>query len=164
MKLCAKFSLFLSILFLVALAAPSFAVDPAVRQAGLSNQATTFCDVLKVTQCDLVTTSAITPSDSTATSTFASYYLPDTVEYPIELEIQNLGASCLQYVEYATVGTAGITLPTASSCQLLATTGALASNGLSAKRVYYTAPTEVFRSASGTQSAIFIVRGRKGTE
>ena len=164
MKLCAKFSLFLAVAIAVMAITPVFAIDPAVREAGLAHQAQTFSNLLKRTECTLSTTTAIAPSDNTATSTISFYYLPDSYELPILVKIQNLGADNLQYVEYATVGIAGVTLPTASSAKLLATTGALCTGGLASEKVYYHAPTDLYRSASGSQDCVFEVWGIKGDE
>lgn len=164
MKLFARLFITLFVLTLLTVAAPVFAADPEVRKAGLANQAQTFSSLLKLTECTLNTTTAITPSDNTVVSTHAAYYLPDSYELPVMVRVQNLGSDNIQYVEYATVGTAGVTLPTASSAKLLATTGALAASGLAFEKVFYHAPTLVFRSASGSQDVVIEVWGRKGEE
>jgi len=162
MKLCAKF---LIVLLLVAFAAPSFAIEPAVRNAGLVHQAQTFSELLKRTEVDVTALSAVTPSDVTATSAAAVSYLPTTYELPILLRVQNLDADDILYETYATVGTAGVTLPTASSPILTNKDGQITDSGeFPYEQVFYHTPTQVFAAASNTSSLVIEVWGRKGTE
>lgn len=164
-KLCAKLISVLVLACTVLTVPPVIAADPAVRVAGLPHQAETFSKLLRLTEATVTETAAITPSDKIATGTLSTaYYLPDSVEYPILLRVQNLGSDEIRYSEYETVGTAGVTLPTASSPQLLATTGALCKSGLAFEKVFYHSPTLVFSSASGSQDIVVEVWGRKNTE
>ena len=163
MKLCAKV-LFLSLL-LALLVAPTYAVEPAVRKAGLENQAITFSELLKRTEVDVTALSAVTPSDITATSAAAVSYLPTTYELPILLRVQNLDADDIRYETYATVGTAGVTLPTAASPILTNKDGQVCdSNEFPYEQIFYHIPTQVFAAASNTSSIVIEVWGRKGTE
>jgi len=163
MKLCAKV-LFLSLL-LALLVAPTYAVEPAVRKAGLENQAITFSELLKRTEVDVTALSAVTPSDITATSAAAVSYLPTTYELPILLRVQNLDADDIRYETYATVGTAGVTLPTAASPILTNKDGQICdSNEFPYEQIFYHIPTQVFAAASNTSSIVIEVWGRKGTE
>lgn len=165
MKLCAKFSLFLVVAIAVMAITPVFAVDPAVRQAGLAHQAQTFSELLKRTEVDVTALSAVTPSDVTATGAAVVSYLPTTYELPILLRVQNLSADDIRYETYATVGTAGVTLPTASSPILTNKDGQITDSGeFPYEQVFYHTPTQVFAAASNTSSLVIEVWGRKGTE
>jgi hypothetical protein len=163
MKLCAKFSflLLISILFLVASTAS--AIEPAVRDAGLPNQAMTFDHIEKVQRVQLSSTSVITPSDNTATNTASTYYLPDDFEYPIELEIQNQTAASITYNIYSASSGTGVDVPDATDPAVYDVNGALCVNNKIAKFVFYQAPNVSFGSA-GTATATFTVRSIKGQE
>jgi hypothetical protein len=164
MKLSAKFFSFLLVLALVAFAAtPNYAADPAVRQAGLPAQAHTFDQLLKQTAVAVSTTAGITALDAVSTGTVAVYMLPDTIEYPVKLRIQNHGAESLVYVPYVT-GATGVTLPTATSGVLLNGAGAIVKSGLAFEGIFYRQPGFTVSSASGSQNIVVEVWGRKGTE
>lgn len=137
--------------------------DPVIRHAGYPHQAETFCKLLKTTSVSVTAEAAITPLDNVATSTVASYYLPDRMEYPVLMRVQNNGDAYLRYCEYETIGTAGVTLPTSSSAIMLDTNGAIAKNSLAWEKVFYTAPNLTI-AGSGTEEIVVEIWGRKGTE
>lgn len=163
MKLSAKFFSFLLVLTLVAFSAtPSYCTEPAVRQAGLAAQAHTFDQLLKQTVVTLDTSHAITATDVVSTGTEAVYMLPDTVEYPVMLRIQNHGTASITYCPYVTGGS-GITLPTATASHLLTAEGAAVVSGKAYTGIFYRAPN-ISIGASGNQEVVIEVWGRKGTE
>jgi len=162
MKLCAKFLVVFLLVTLVA--TPSFAsTDPDVRKAGYAAQAHTFDQILKQTVVTLDTSHAITADDNTASGTEAVYMLPDTVEYPIKLRIQNHGTASLTYVPYSVTTASGIALPTATASHLLTPQGEAVVGGKAYEGIFYRAPN-ISIGASGDQEVIIEVWGRKGTE
>ena len=161
MKLCAKFSVF--VLLLVAFATPSFAIEPAVRNAGLVHQTATFDNLLKQTVVTLDTSHAITATDNISTGTESVYFLPNSVKYPIKLRIQNHGTASVTYVPYVSTVAAGITLPTATSSHLMTPAGAAVVSGAVYEAVFYREPN-LSIGASGNQEVIIEVWGAKDTE
>jgi len=161
MKLCAKF--FFVVLLLVAFAAPSFALDPEVRKAGQQHKAQTFDHIEKVTMLQLSATSVLTPSDTTSTNTASVYYLPDTVRYPIELEIQNETSTAINYDIYSTTTASGVDVPGATDPILYDVNGAKCVSSKIAKMVFYQEPNISFAAASAA-TATFIIRSITGTE
>lgn len=160
MKLCAKF---LIVLLLVAFAAPSFAIEPAVRNAGLVHQSATFDHIEKVTMLQLAPTSVLTPTDVVSTNTAAVYFMPDNVSYPIELEIQNETATAINYDEYSTAAGTGVNVPVATDPILYDVNGAKCVSSKIAKMVFYQMPNISFSAASAA-TATFIIRSIKGEE
>jgi hypothetical protein len=150
-------------LLIFSFASASFAADPAVRTAGLAFQAQTFDQLLKQTVVTLDAAAAITASDNVSTGTEAVYMLPDTVEYPVKLRIQNHGTASLTYVPYSTSVASGIVLPTATASHLLTPEGAAVVSGKAFEGVFFRAPN-ISIGASGDQEVIIEVWGRKGTE
>ena len=161
MKLCAK--LFLVVLLLVAFAAPSFAIEPAVRNAGLVHQAQTFDHIEKVTTLQLSDTAVLTPSDNVSTNTAAVYFLPDNVHYPVELEIQNETATAINYDIYSTTVAAGVNVPAATDPILYDVSGAKCVSSKVAKMVFYQEPNICFSAASAA-TATFIIRSIRESE
>ncbi|HMM59500.1 MAG TPA: hypothetical protein PKC25_05130 [Candidatus Rifleibacterium sp.] len=160
MKLCAKF---LIVLLLVAFAAPSFAIEPAVRNAGLVHQSATFDHVEKITMLQIGATAVLTPKDAVSTNTAAVYYLPDDVTYPIELEIQNETATAINYDIYSTTAAAGVNVPVSTDPILYDVNGAKCVSSRVAKMVFYQEPNICFSAASAA-TATFIIRSIKGEE
>lgn len=160
MKLCAKF---LIVFLLVAFAAPSFAIEPAVRNAGLVHQSATFDNLLKQTVVTLDASHAITAADNVSTGTEAVYFLPNSVKYPIKLRVQNHGTASITYVPYVSTVAAGITLPTATASHLLTPSGNPVVSGAAYEGVFYRAPN-ISIGASGDQEVIIEVWGIKDTE
>lgn len=155
MKLCAK--LFLVVLLLVAFAAPSFALEPEVRKAGLPTQAQTFDHIEKVTMLQLSATSVLTPDDNTSTNTASVYFLPDDVKYPVELEIQNETATAINYDIYSTTVASGVNVPISTDPILYDVNGAKCVSSKVAKMVFYQEPNICFSAASAA-TATFIIR------
>jgi len=89
--------------------------------------------------------------------------LPDTVEYPIKLRIQNHGTASLTYVPYSVTTASGIALPTATASHLLTPQGEAVVSGKAYEGIFYRAPN-ISIGASGNQEVIIEVWGRKGTE
>lgn len=137
--------------------------DPVVRQAGYPHQAITFDKLLKQTVVTLDSSHAITALDNTATGTESVYMLPDTVDYPVKLRIQNHGTASLTYVPYSVSAASGIVLPTATASHLLTPEGAAVISGKAYEGIFYQAPN-ISIGASGNQEVIIEVWGRKGTE
>jgi len=163
MKLCAKFSFFIVVLLLVAFAAPSYALEPAIRRAGLVHQAETFDKVEKVTTIVCSSTAVVTPSDNVSTNTAAVYFLPDDVNYPIELEIQNETATALNYDVYSTTVASGVNVPVSTDPILYDVNGAKCVSSKIAKMVFYQEPNICFSAASAA-TATFIIRSIKESE
>jgi len=161
MKLCAKF--FLVLLLSICLTSTVFALEPNVRKAMLANQAMTFDHIEKVTMLQVGPTAVITPSDIVSTNTAAVYYLPDNFNYPIELEIQNLTATVINYDVYSTTTAAGVNVPIVTDPVLFDVNGVEATASGPAKFVFYQAPNISFAAASAA-TATFIIRSIKGTE
>lgn len=161
MKLCAKYLFLIFVLMFVVSTAQ--AIEPAVREAGLPTQAMTFDHLEKVQRVQLSSTSVITPDDNTATNTASTYYLPDSYEYPIELEIQNQSAASITYNIYSTTVASGVAVPDATDPAVYDVNGALCVSNKIAKFVFYQTPNISFGSA-GTATATFVVRSIKGEE
>lgn len=161
MKLCAKFLVVLLLAMLVA--APSFALDPEVRKAGLQTQAKTFDKIEKVTMLQLSATSVLTPADNVSTNTASVYFLPDDVNYPIELEIQNETATAINYDIYSTTVSAGVNVPVSTDPILYDVNGAKCVSSKVAKMVFYQEPNICFSAASAA-TATFIIRSIKEAE
>ena len=161
MKLCAKFLVVLLLATLVA--APSFALDPEVRKAGLQTQAKTFDKIEKVTMLQLSATSVLTPTDIVSTNTASVYFLPDTVRYPIELEIQNETATAINYDIYSTTAASGVNVPVSTDPILYDVNGAKCVSSKVAKMVFYQEPNICFSAASAA-TATFIIRSIKEAE
>jgi hypothetical protein len=156
----------LLVVLLVTLCIPSFAQykdkDERLVDKGVAYHQ--FDTLLKYTTAELTDVAGITPSD-TATNTVGVAYLPTTVTYPILLRIQNIDADDLRYVSYAIVGTAGVTLPTATAAVLVNKDGLICDSiEYPWEKIFYTAPTLTFSSASGPSSVVFEVWGRSGDQ
>lgn len=161
MKLCAKF---FSLLLIVALFSTSaFAADPQVRRAGLPTQAQTFDKIEKISMLQIGPTAVITPTDAVSTNTASVYYLPDTVNYPIELEIQNETATAINYEIYSTTAASGVDVPISTDPILYDVNGAKCVSSKVAKMVFYQEPNISFAAASDA-TATFIIRSIKGEE
>lgn len=166
MKLCAKFSLFIVVLLLVALVTPGHCVtEPAIRRAGLVHQAETFDQLLKQTVVTLDTSHAITASNNTATGTESVYFMPDSgdFDYPVEVRVQNHGTASITYVPYSVTTASGVALPTATASHLLTPQGEAVVSGKAYRGVFYQLPN-ISIGASGNQEVIIEVWGRKNTE
>ena len=163
MKLCAKF--FLVLFLLTCLSTSVFALEPNVRKAMLANQAMTFDHIEKITTVSLTATTVMTPSDIVSTNTAAVYYLPDSFNYPICLEIQNHGTASITYNEYSTTVATGIDVPTAGDPILLSDSDdqSININDKLTRLVFYQAPNYSF-STAGTNSVTFTVKSIKSTE
>lgn len=146
---------------------PSFAQykDAQERLVDKQIEYNCFDTLLKRTAVDVTALSAVTPSDTTATSAAAVAYLPTTYKLPILLRVQNLDADDILYTTYATIGTAGVTLPTAASPVLVNKDGQISDSGeFPYEKIFYTAPTQVFAAASNTSSIVVEVWGRSGDQ
>jgi len=162
-----KLALMLLIVTLSLLCAPSFAQNKDVQERLVDKQIEYNCfdTLLKRTEVNVTALSAVTPSDTTATGAAAVAYLPDSYRLPILLRVQNLSADDILYETYATVGTAGVTLPTASSPILVNKDGQISDSGeFPFEKIFYTAPTQVFSAASNTSSLVIEVWGRSGDQ
>ena len=158
-----NFKLVLALLVCTALIAlPSYAADPAIRVLSLQNQAVTFDHLLKQTVVKVSNTAAITSYDAVSTNTVDVYMLPDKIEYPIKLRIQNHGAASLTYVPYVTT-TTGIILPTATAAHLLTPSGLSVIGGSAYEAVFYQEPN-ISIGATAQQEVVIEVWGRKNTE
>lgn len=162
-----KLALMLLIVTLSLLCAPSFAQNKDVQERLVDKQIEYNCfdTLLKRTEVDVTALSAVTPSDTTATGAAAVAYLPDSYRLPILLRVQNLSADDILYETYATVGTAGVTLPTSASPILVNKDGQISDSGeFPFEKIFYTAPTQVFAAASNTSSLVIEVWGRSGDQ
>ena len=158
-----NFKLVLALLTCISLIAlPSYAADPAIRVLSLQNQAVTFDHLLKQTVVDVSTTAAITSYDAVSTSTVDVYMLPDKVEYPIKLRIQNHGTASLTYVPYV-AATTGLILPTATAAHLLTPSGSPVTGSNVYEAVFYQEPN-ISIGATAQQEVVIEVWGRKNTE
>jgi hypothetical protein len=135
--------------------------EPAERLVERNIEYATFDKLEKQTIYNAVTTAGITPLDNVATSTAASYYLPNSFNYPIKLRVQSHGNGTISYTNYA-LNTGTLVLPnvTATAPCLLDPFGAKVQSGKAYEQIFYSNPGLTFASASGTQAIIIEVWSR----
>lgn len=117
-----------------------------------------FDKLLKQTVVTLDTDVSINAFESVSTGTADVTFLPDNVNYPILIKIQNHGTASITYVPYETDVT-GITQPTATAGHLLAPDGNPVVNGAAYKKVYHN-PPNVSIGTSAEQEVVIDVWGK----
>jgi len=105
------------ILLLLAFLLPAvgFAQTPTLPD-GVKNLQLFPGKLLKSTYCSLDTTTVVCPTDATSTGTHSAYYLPDNVNPPYLIRIQNKNDNPLYYAPYSLNATlVSVILPTSAT-------------------------------------------------
>ena len=152
---------YLLLALILGISCVSFAADakdvPMYRQYKFQRAEQTFDHIEKVTTVAVSQTNVLCATDIVSTNTAAVYYLPDTVVYPIELEIQTLGSIVINYDLYSTAVGTGVNVPSVLGPAVYTEAGASLVSAKSVKWIFYQKPNACF-SAVTVATSTFIVR------
>ena len=148
---------FFVLVLLLCIALPCLATDKEIYgQWRYSQQEKAFDKVEKSTTVAVSQTNVLCATDIVSTYTASVYYLPDTVVYPIELEIQTLGSIVINYDIYSTDATS-VNVPVVLDAALYTKDGASMISSKNTKMVFYQKPNICF-SAITVATTTFIIR------